>query len=316
MLHYNKQKYEIAENESVLQCLLRNEVAYPNSCQMGICQSCLIKTNNSEVNPAWQEGLPETLKVQGYFLACLARPVSELEVTAPNAQECETKATIIDIALLNKNVMKLKLSVDDYRVWVPGQYLNLINPKGVARSYSIANIPTQDGYIELHIKINLSGEMGQWLWNQARINTNVTLRGPFGHCFYHNPEKKPFDIVLAGTGTGLAPLVAIIKSALAAKHPGQITLIHGGVTDDDIYYNDELSLLAAQNKNFVYDPCVLQTNGKYHVADVDKQTLIHLKHPLTSKAYVCGPKEITSLLKKKIFLAGVSSNAIFCDLFL
>lgn len=315
-VEYQKQKYEIAQNESVLQCLLRHAVAYPHSCQIGVCQSCLMKSNGNDVNPAWQEGLPDTLKMQGYFLACLAQPQTALTVAAPNADECDAAAVITDIALLNKNVMQLKCQLENISAYIPGQYITLINPAGVARSYSIANIPEHDGYIELHVKINLNGKMGQWLWNEARINTNVTLRGPFGRCFYHNPDKTPYDILLAGTGTGLAPLIAIVKSALHHQHPGKITLVHGGVTDDDIYYFNELATLSAQHKNFTYDPCVLNTQGKFPIANIDQRALSHLKHPKTTKTFLCGSPDIVNKLKKQFFLAGVPSNAILYDLFL
>ncbi|MCW8396844.1 FAD-binding oxidoreductase [Legionella sp. PATHC039] len=54
-----------------------------------------------------------------------------------------------------------KLKVEHTAPWLPGQYLSLINPEGTIRDYSIANIPSDDGYIELHIKSYLQGKMGQ-----------------------------------------------------------------------------------------------------------------------------------------------------------
>lgn len=316
IVEFNQQSYAIHAQESLLQCFLRNGIAYPNSCQAGICQSCLIKAKDGAINPLWQEGLPETLKVQGYFLACLARPETNLQVAAPDSSECEVDSTIRAITPLNHNVIQLKLEANHLKDWIPGQYLSLINPEGTIRNYSIANIPVEDGYIELHIKVNAAGCMGKWLLNQACQQMAVKLRGPFGQCFYHNPDKSPFDIILAGTGTGLAPLVAIIKSALNQQHQGTITLVHGGVTDDDIYYRNELKSLATQFKSFIYDPCVLQSNGEFPVDSIEKRVLTHLKDPKKMQVFVCGPKETTNKLKKQIFLAGVPSKAILSDLFL
>ncbi|KTD20256.1 ferredoxin reductase [Legionella israelensis] len=51
---FKNQLYTLESQESVLQCLLRHEVDYPNSCKAGICQSCLIKVKDGEINPAWQ----------------------------------------------------------------------------------------------------------------------------------------------------------------------------------------------------------------------------------------------------------------------
>lgn len=313
---FNQQSYALAPQENVLQCLLRHGVDYPNSCQAGICQSCLIKAKDGTVHPSWQEGLPETLKIQGYFLACLAKPEAALRVVAPESAECEVSAKIITIKPLNFNVMQVRLEVDNLEPWVPGQYLSLINPEGTMRSYSIANIPAQEGFIELHVKLYPDGEMGKWLANKATKDAQVKLRGPFGRCFYYNPDQLAFDMLLAGTGTGLAPLIAIIKSALSQNHQGRITLVHGGLTDEDIYYREELDMLSAVFSSFIYDPCVLQSQGDYPEASVEKRALLHLHRPKESRVYVCGPKETTDKLKKQIFLAGVPSQAILSDVFL
>lgn len=313
---FNQQVYTLEPQETVLQCLLRHEVDYPNSCQAGICQSCLMKAQDGMVSPAWQEGLPDTLKAQGYFLACLAKPEIPLEVASPENTECEVGAEIINLKALNHNVLQVKLRVDDLGHWVPGQYLNLINPEGTMRSYSIANIPAKEGFIELQVKLYAEGSMGQWLRNTATPNTKVKLRGPFGRCSYYNPMQLAFDMVLAGTGTGLAPLIAIIKSALSENHQGKITLIHGGLTDKDIYYKEELDILSVLYPSFVYDPCVLQSQGAYPEAMIEKRVLAHLTNPKETRVFVCGPKETTDKLKKQFFLAGVPSQYILSDAFL
>lgn len=316
IIDFNNQSYPLEPRENVLQCLLRHGVDYPNSCQAGICQSCLIKAKDGVVHPSWQEGLPETLKSQDYFLACLAQPETALQVVAPESAECEVTAKIIELKPLNYNVMQVKLGVDDLNHWIPGQYLSLINPEGTMRSYSIANIPMQERFIELQVKIYPGGNMGQWLVNKATKLVEVKLRGPFGRCFYYNPEQLVFDMLLAGTGTGLAPLIAIIKSALSQNHQGRITLVHGGLTDEDIYFQEELETLSTVFNSFIYDPCVVQSQGRYPEALIDRRVLTHINNPHDTRVYICGPKDTTNKLKTGIFLAGVPSKFIFSDPFL
>lgn len=315
-VEFEDQSYALEPQETLLQCLLRHEVDYPNSCQAGICQSCLIKANEGEIHPSWQAGLPDTLKAQGYFLACLAKPEMPLHVSSPEHAECEVSARIIHLKALNHNVIQVRLHADHLEDWIPGQYLNLINPEGTMRSYSIANIPEKEGFIELHVKIHLGGSMGQWIAHKAAQNTEVKLRGPFGRCFYHNPERLAFDMLLAGTGTGLAPLIGIIKSALSQNHQGTITLVHGGLICEDIYYKEELDMLSAVFSSFIYDPCVLKSQGRYPEASIEQRTLMHLNNPKETHVYVCGPKETSDTLKKHIFLAGVPSQLILSDVFI
>lgn len=314
-VQFNNQSYMLVPEENILQCFLRHGVDYPHSCQAGICQSCLMKAKEGEINPVWQEGLPETLKVKGYFLACLAKPTSTLLVTPPDTAECEVEAKIIDFQQLSNHVIQVKLQVEHLEVWTPGQYLNLGNFEGIIRNYSIANIPVEDGFIELHIKIYPHGAMGQWLSQKAKKNGLVMLRGPFGQCYYHNPDKLSFNLLLAGTGTGLAPLIAIIKSALMQRHEGNITLVHGGVVDEDIYYREELEALSSMFSTFYYDPCVLQSQGLYPEDSIERRVLSHINDPEQTWVYVCGPKETTNKLKKQFFLAGVPSSKIYSDAF-
>lgn len=313
---FENKHYSLTTDESILSCFLRHGIEYPNSCQAGICQSCLIKAIDGVIDPSWQEGLPEILKVQGYFLACMAKPATDIKLISPDTSECDVEAKIIDIKRLNYNVLKLRLQVDNYSEWIAGQYLNLINSNQIARSYSIANIPAQDGYIELHIKIVDHGVMSQWVQESAVIDTKIRLRGPFGKCYYYNPDNLSFDMLLAGTGTGLAPLIGIIKSALSQGHQGVITLVHGGRIDDDIYYTEELETLAEVFKNFHYAPCVLQGYGRYPEVSIERWVLTYLNSPDDTWFYVCGPKETTNKLKTTAFLAGVPSKAIFSDAFL
>ncbi|QBR83773.1 2Fe-2S iron-sulfur cluster binding domain-containing protein [Legionella israelensis] len=315
-LHYNQLILQSIEDESVLDCLLRHDVDYPNSCRSGICQACLIKTTDTPIESKWQEGLPETLKSQGYFLACQAKPMNTLHLKNPDTAECELQAMITELSFLTHNVIRVKLLAEHLENWIPGQYLNLLNPEGISRSYSIANLPEKEGYIELHIKLKDEGAMSQWFRKKATVDTMVHIRGPFGKCYYMNPDQSSFNILLAGTGTGLAPLLAIVKTALSKQHQGKIILIHGGCQDDDIYYAEELETLASFYQNFQYVPCVLKSNGRYQESDIAQQLLMHLNNTDSVQVYVCGPKETTNKLKTKAFLAGVPSSKIYSDAFL
>src|SRR5690606_38122785 len=125
--------------------------------------------------------------------------------------------TPVDIAqreMLNHNVLRICLKTDAAFTCEPGQYITLINPDGAARSYSVANDPVADGHVELHIRLLADGLMSRFLMRDGAVGSRLTLRGPAGSCFYAADADSTFPIILAGTGTGLAPLYGIIKQAL------------------------------------------------------------------------------------------------------
>lgn len=315
-VYFEGKAYPLQETETVLEGLLRHQVDYPHACKAGTCQSCLSRTDATAADPAWQIGIKPTLAEQGYFLPCIAKPKTDISLFLPKAETVTFPAEIHKIFQLNHNVLCVRLTVNDLAPWTPGRYLNLINPNGDIRSYSIANLPCQDGYIELHVKLMPAGKMSVWLSTYAQAGAKVGIRGPLGECFYSNSDKGSFPIVLAGTGTGLAPLIAIAQDAISQQHAGDIHLIHGGVTAADLYLDKTLTRLAGYFPNFHYTKCTLTPSDTCPQMPIDQLLVDVLTKVTKPRLYVCGPEATTKKLKMKAFLAGVSSGSIYSDAFI
>lgn len=308
--------YSLEAGESILSGLKRHGVQYPHACQSGVCQSCLAKVTSGDVLSAWQLGIKPVMQAQAYILPCIAKPEYDLTIAAPLSTEGDAMASILALRLLSARVLSVHLLLADLSIWTPGKYLNFVNSDGLIRSYSIANLAVEDGYIELHVKIYPDGAMSQWFLKQAKIGSKVRLRGPHGDCVYHNPLRRNFNMLLVGTGTGLAPLMAIAKDALAQKHVGKIHILHGGVMDDDIYHHETLCDMARQHANFYYENCVLNPSSHYPQAKIDQKMRSLIKDPTDLNIYICGPSDMTKQLKTQAFLAGIPSSAIYSDAFI
>jgi NAD(P)H-flavin reductase len=315
VIYYNNQAYSASSDETLLDTLLKQNVTFPHSCKIGTCQSCLTKLIDGEIPPEAQKGLKPTLVANDYFLACQCKPKGDLSIALPGQNDVAITAKIIALSMLNHNVLQVRLAIDGPNDFRAGQYINLITPDNIIRSYSIANVPTQN--IELHVKLVPEGLMSAWLSRRAKIGDSIHIRGPMGDCFYHNPEQRSFPIVLAGTGTGLAPLIGIVNDALERKHDGQIILIHSGVTEADLYLHEKLNQLQTAHANFVYLPCVLHESNDIRNDAIDTILLENLEGIKDDvQLYLCGPEEMTKKLKMKAFLAGVPSASIYSDSFI
>lgn len=315
IIHYHNHSYSCDKGETVLDALLKHDVDFPYSCKIGTCQSCLTKLVDGKISPEAQKGLKPTLVAKNYFLACQCHPDSDITMAFPEEDETTTSSKIVALSMLNENVLCLQLAIENPDAFKAGQYINLITPENLVRSYSIANIPHQ--YLELHIKLIPHGLMSRWLTQEAKIGLAVSIRGPMGDCFYHNPNLESFPIVLAGTGTGLAPLIGITRDALAKEHDGEITLIHGGVHQADLYQHEILKALEQTHHHFHYVPCLLSQDEIARQASID-QVLIETLSGIASDThlFLCGPEEITKKMKMKAFLAGVPSRSIYSDAFI
>ena len=161
--------------------------------------------------------------------------------------------------------------------------------------------------------------MSLWLENQATRGDMLTLRGPAGNCFYTSDDGYDYPIVLAGTGTGLAPLYGILNRALECGHKGRIYLYHGALQAEDLYYIDELQALSEQHDLFDYVPCVLngQDNNFYKAGNIEDIVMKALpKNKAQTRLFLCGAPDMVNSLKKKAFLSGLASKHIYADAFL
>lgn len=310
-IRFAGQSHRVEEGETVLDALLRAGHSIPNSCRAGACQSCLLKATSGEIPAAAQAGLKPALQEQSCFLACVCRPQTDMEATL-STETSRYPATISAIHVLSPTVFQILLETPKAFTYRAGQYLTLFRTIGesqVARSYSIASLPNA-AHVELHVRRIPNGAMSTWLATKAKPGDLVSIQGPAGNCFYTEmPVTQP--LILAGTGTGLAPLFGVLRDALSQEHKGSITLLHGALNDHGIYLREELSQLAAQHANLSYCPVVLDRDGP--LPDYIAQRHNALKG---YRAFVCGDPAIVNTLSKRFFLAGVASRDIHSDAFL
>lgn len=318
-LTYQGRTVSLIQPESVLDALLRERIPIPHSCKSGVCQSCLLQAVEGVPTEKSQVGLRPTWKKENYFLACQCHPDSDLVLRNPGEAGLRIRVLLGEIQYLNRNVLRVLLTPESRFECEPGQFLTLMNSEETSRSYSIANQPANDGFIELHVRLIPGGRMSEWLRTEARPGVEMTILGPMGTCYYQAEDDVDFPIILAGTGTGLAPLYGIIHEALRRNHRGSIRLFHGALQADDLYYVDSLRDLSQRYSHFDYVPCVLngEEGDSFRIGDLQSIVLQELpKDKKTVRVFLCGAPDLVTSLKTKAFLQGIASKHIFVDAFL
>lgn len=308
------QSVELAPGETVLEGLLRSGVEVPNSCRAGVCQSCLMRSRKAAVPESAQAGLKDTLRQQGYFLACLCRPQCDLEVES--GQGAAIPAMIAGLKPLSETVLEVRVVPEQPLEFRAGQYITLLRADGLSRSYSIANLPGE-GHLELHVRRIPDGRMSGWLFDEAEAGTRVAIHGPAGSCFYV-PGREEQPLLLAGTGSGLAPLLGILRDAIARGHRGPIWLYHGAVTASGLYLRQELASMGRAHPHVQYRPVVLQGGEAEGLTTGAIDRVVVGEHPKLAgwRTFLCGDPGIVRSLQKTVFLAGTASKDIHADPFL
>ncbi|MBC7135416.1 MAG: hypothetical protein H5U25_07220 [Oceanibaculum nanhaiense] len=140
-------------------------------------------------------------------------------------------------------LMPLDEAPFDFR---PGQYASLAFPGQPPRDYSLAGMPGEP-HLDFHIR--QVGETGPSAYAQAALHAGdpVRLEGPFGQAYWRENHDGP--MLLIGGGTGLAPMIAIVETALAAGVKAPVHLYAGFQDEPDVYHEDRLHALEARHGN-------------------------------------------------------------------
>lgn len=314
---YENQRYELDNDETVLMGLQRRGVSLPSSCCSGVCQTCLLLAVKGTPPIEAQKGLKPALQTQNYFLACICKPSSDIEIALPDDEfRPRVKVRVAEKEFLTEDIFRLRLECEESLEYFAGQFIRVYGPEGGVRSYSLASI-REDKALELHIRHLPQGRMTSWLKNQVNTGDVLEIDGPSGNCFYI-PGEAQQSLLMIGTGTGLAPLLGIIRDALSKDHQGPIYLFHGSHQADGLYLVEELKALARQYNNFYYTPCV--SGGPvpegYARGRADEVALESHTDFKDCKVYLCGHPGMVANTRRNVFLAGASLNDIFFDPFI
>jgi len=312
---YGGQSYECGD-QSVLDCLTAQGINIPSACHSGICQTCMIQAVSGNIPQRAQAGLKDTLAAQKYFLPCVCHPEEDIEVALYGKGQLKFQAQVTCIEFLNADILGIRIKPARPFEYKAGQFISLFKDEATARCYSLASVPELDDELFINVRKVPNGQMTGWIFDTVRTGDTVTISGASGDCFYV-PGKPEQNILLIGTGSGLAPLYGIIRDAIRNGHTGCISLYHGSLNTAGFYLVDALRELAREHPNFKYVPCVSEGNASQDYATGMVAEVALQNNPVLSgwRVYLCGNPDMVKSAQQKTFLAGASLREIFADPF-
>jgi CDP-4-dehydro-6-deoxyglucose reductase len=237
------------EDETILEAALREGFVIAYGCRNGACGSCKGRVLQGAVDYGSYQAhaLPDAEKESGHALFCQARPLGDLVI------ECREIGAVRDIPIKtlpcrvqemelvapDVMVLQVKLPASERLQFLAGQYIDILMKDGKRRSLSIANPPHDDAVLELHLR-NYGGPFSDYVFHRLKVKDILRFEGPLGTFFLREDSDKP--IILLASGTGFAPIKAIVQHAIHKGIRRPITLYWGGRTRSDLYMN----ALAAQ----------------------------------------------------------------------
>ena len=330
-----ERSFAVERDEPILVAAIRHGVGLPYGCRDGACGSCKSKLLSGRViHGAHQaKALSADEEASGLILTCCATPQTDCTVLArsvPGAGEhpiLKMPSRVLELQRLTIDVMqvKLQLPANQNLQYRPGQYVEFILRDGHRRSYSMANAPHNLGTppaIELHIRHMPGGLFTDHVFGSMKDKDILRLEGPFGSFFLRDDSAKP--MVLLASGTGLAPIKAIIEQMHAIwQNKGSTrpaTLYWGGRRPHDLYLHRWCETMAALLPQLRYVPVVsdalTEDTWAGRTGFVHRAVMEDFPDLSAHQVYACGaPIVVDSAQRDFVALCGLPVDEFFADAF-
>jgi CDP-4-dehydro-6-deoxyglucose reductase len=320
----SEHQFYVESNETVLDAALRQGINLRYGCRNGACGACKGKLLAGDIH--YDEdpiAITDEDKEQNQVLFCAAHVDSELvieveEVELDSAIEIKTLPCRVQaMNHLADDVMQLfiKLPASERLQFLPGQYIDILLEDGRHRSFSIANAPHDDEFLELHIRLVEQGLFTPKVFNSMQNKDLLRIEGPHGSFFFHEDSNK--DILLIAGGTGFAPLKGIIEHLISEKITRPIALYWGVRSEADLYMSELAEKWVAEQSNITFVPVLSDAGegwtgrtGYVHeavLADFDDLSVFDI--------YTCGPPAMIKAAQQTFQEKGMNKNQFFYDSF-
>lgn len=325
--------FTMQRDETVLSAAIQAGVGLPYGCKDGACGSCKCKLLQGRViHGAHQDkALSAAEEAAGLMLTCCATPQTDLVIEARQVVglgdfpvvKMPTRVSKLQRAAPDVMVLRLQLPASNSFGFRAGQYIEFVLKDGQRRSYSMANAPhavKEAGPLgmELHIRHMPGGLFTDQVFGTLKDKDILRVEGPFGTFFLREDSQRP--IVLLASGTGLAPVKAMIEDM---RHKGlsrPVALYWGCRSQADLYLHDWAMQQAAELPWLQYVPVLSEARPEDgwtgRTGLVHQAVLADLPDLSGHEVYACGaPIMVASARTDFCALAGLPPEHFYADAF-
>lgn len=308
------------DGQSLLDAALSAGVTLPYSCRTGRCSTCKAKSGSGTSRTLHDElGLDADERAAGWILTCVRTATSDLQLEVDDLGDIVLPAArtvpcrIQSLERLSHDVLRvtLRLPPTSELGFLPGQYIDVVGHGGIRRSYSIANAPSPDKRIELHIREVPGGAMSAYWFGQAKVNDLLRLNGPLGTFFLRGHEG--LDLVFLATGTGIAPVKAMLEGLEAeGSRARSVSVFWGGRHPEDLYW-DASSCGVPHD----YVPVLSRAGDSWQGArgHVQQALLAQPRDWSKTVVYACGSEAMIHDAQRQLAAAGLDDRRFYSDAF-
>ena len=327
--------FPVDDGETILQAALRAGVVLPYGCKDGACGSCKSQLMEGQVDYGTyqRKALSDAEKEQGGVLICCATAQTDVVIKARvvaaegmmTVRKMPCRVQSITRAAPDVAIVKLQLPANDKFEYLAGQYIDILLKDGKRRSYSMASAPQANNVVELHIRHTPGGAFTDAIFGSGTPSANAVkekdilrFEGPQGTFFLREDSTKP--MIMLASGTGFAPIKAVIEHAASKNSQRPIVLYWGGRRPHDLYQSELAQQWEKSLPNFRYVPVVsdaLPEDGwAGRTGFVHRAVMEDFPDLSGHQVYACGaPIVVQSAQQDFVANCGLASEEFFADAF-
>ncbi|WP_372524642.1 CDP-6-deoxy-delta-3,4-glucoseen reductase [Piscinibacter sp.] len=323
--------FKVERDERILAAAIRQGIGLPYGCKDGACGSCKSRLIDGRViHGAHQaSALSAAEEEAGFTLTCCAAAQTDVVIEARTVagagefpvRKMPTRVISIERPAPDVAVIKMQLPAFDPLRYHAGQYVEFLLRDGLRRSYSMANAPhTHDDkpWIELHIRHMPGGKFTDQVFDTLKEKDILRMEGPFGSFFLREDSVKP--MVLLASGTGFAPIKAIIEEMQFKGITRAAVLYWGCRSKADLYLHDWAVQAAAQMPQLRYIPVLSEPTPEDawagRIGFVHQAVMTDLPDLSGHQVYACGaPVMVESAHRDFVALCGLPEEEFLADSF-
>jgi CDP-4-dehydro-6-deoxyglucose reductase len=318
--------FQTEADEAILEAGLRQGIALPYGCRGGACGACAATIASGEVHypVRMPKGLSTADQANGKALLCMAYATSDLTLEMPNvgaASDLEVKILPVRVEKMRKladDVMELtlKLPESERLRFFAGQYIDILLKDGKRRGFSLANAPSDDRYLELHIRHVPGGQFTGHVFNEMQEKAILRIEGPLGS-FYLRESSRP--LILMGGGTGFAPLKGMLEQLMTQGLDQPVHLYWGVRAKADLYMDSVVRTWVSRHPQLTYVPVLSdpqpEDQWEGRTGWVHAAVAADFSDFAGYDVYLSGPPPMVQAAKTAFLAQGLPEAQLFYDAF-
>ena len=317
-------------DEALLAAAIRQGIGLPYGCKDGACGSCKCKKLEGTVVHGTHQlkALSAEEAEQGFILTCCGVAHSDVvmesrQVTDESAfpiKKMPVRVNSLTKASHDVMLLRLQLPAADVFKYHAGQYVEFLLRDGDRRAYSMGNAPhtqLENPGVDLHIRHMPGGKFTDHVFGTMKEKEILRIEGPFGSFYLREESAKP--MIMLASGTGFAPIKAIVEHLQAKSITRPAILYWGGRRPADLYMHDWVLGKVADMPNLRYVPVISDAlpedawTGR--TGFVHRAVLQDFPDLSAYQVYACGAPIVVDSAQADYLAAGLPADEFYADSF-